>query len=353
MHTAGQEQERVGAPARPTLEHVARRAGVSLATVDRVLNERPGVRARTRERVLEAARGLGYIAAPPAAGVTQPELRDITLDIVLPDGRNEFIRLFALHLRDLASQRPGLGLRLHMIDGFNPASLADLLGRVAAGSDGIGITALDHPLVREAIRGLARTVPVATLISDITQVARVGFIGIDNRAAGRLAGQLLGRFLPGRGGQVALFAGSLSYRAHEEREMGFRHILREEHARLAVVALREMADDPERAYGEARALLANYPDLAGIYNIGGGNEGIGRALEESGRGGEVVFIGHELTDEARGLLLRGTMDAAIDQNPRVEARETLEILSRAARGERVPPTRALRMHAIFRENLPD
>ena len=42
-----------------------------------------------------------------------------------------------------------------------------------------------------------------TLVSDISHVGRVNYVGIDNRAAGRLAGYLIGRFLPGASGKVA------------------------------------------------------------------------------------------------------------------------------------------------------
>lgn len=77
---------------------------------------------------------------------------------------------------------------------------------------------------------------IVTIASDIMHVPRVGYIGIDNRAAGRLGGYILGRFL-GRSteGKSALFAGSLSYRGHEEREMGFRRVIAEEFPRLSIV----------------------------------------------------------------------------------------------------------------------
>ena len=145
-----------------------------------------------------------------------------------------------------------------------------------------------------------------------------------------------------RPGKVALFAGSLSYRGHEEREMGFRHILAEELPNLTIVELREMLDDREKAYAEAAALLDRHPDLAGIYNIGAGNTGIARALKERGREQQVVFIGHEVTEGTKALLLDGTLDAVIDQNPRVEAREALNLLGRAVRGlpYRDPPAAA-------------
>ena len=134
--------------------------------------------------------------------------------------------------------------------------------------------------------------------------------------------------------------------------MGFRHILAEEHSHLEIVELREMRDDRDRAYSEAAGLLDRHPDLSGIYNIGAGNSGIARALKERGRERSVVFLGHEVTEGTKSLLLDGTMDAVIDQNPRVEAREALNVLSAAVRGEAYdghPP----RLQIVFKENIPE
>src|SRR5690606_2755928 len=105
---------------------------------------------------------------------------------------------------------------------------------------------------------------------------------IDNRSAGRLAGYLMGRLLGSGKHKVALFAGSLSYRGHEEREMGFRHILAEEFSNLEVIDLTEVRDDNERAYQAAKTHLEEHPAIGAIYNIGAGNRGIARALEEKG-----------------------------------------------------------------------
>ena len=134
--------------------------------------------------------------------------------------------------------------------------------------------------------------------------------------------------------------------------MGFRHILAEESPNLTIVELREMLDDREKAYSEAAALLDRHPDLAAIYNVGAGNTGIARALKQRCRENEVVFLGHEVTEGTKALLLDGTLDAVIDQNPRVEAREALHILGRAVRGlpfEIHPP----RLQVIFKENIPE
>ncbi len=334
---------------RATLTEVAREAGVSTATVDRVLNNREGVRDRTRRMVLQAAARIGYVPDRPEAAENP-----VRLEFVLPAGTNTFISNLQRQIEDLAKGRPALDVHVETIEGFNPDSLARALQALDPATRGVGVIALDHPTVREAIRGLSeRGIKVITLVSDILHVPRVAYVGIDNRAAGRLAGYVLGRFLGAQGSRkVALFAGSLSYRGHQEREMGFRHILSEEFPAIEVVELREMKDDRERAFAEASLALERHPDLAGIYNIGAGNPGIARALKQHGCDASVVFVGHELTDRNKEFLLDGTIDAIIDQNPRVEAREALAILANAVRGtdaERHPP----RLQIIFRENIPE
>lgn len=333
---------------RSTLTDVAREAGVSAATVDRVLNNRPGVRARTRDIVVETARRLGYLpegAAAPAGA--------IRLDFILPEGTNSFIRMLRTQIELQGAARPELAVRVGAIEGFNPDTLAATLRGLRGATDGIGLIALDHPTVREAMRTLAADgVPMVTLATDVLHVPRTGYVGIDNRQAGRLAGYVLGRLLGPGPGKVAMFAGSLSYRGHQEREMGFRHILAEEFPALEIVELREVLDDRERAHAEAAALLDRHPDLAGIYNIGAGNPGIARALHERGRARSVAFLGHELTEGSKPLLLDGTLDGVIDQNPRIEAREALNLLAHAVRRlpyEGHPP----RLHLILKENIPE
>lgn len=166
--------------------------------------------------------------------------------------------------------------------------------------------ALEHPTVREAVDWLAdRGVPAVALISDIANTRRVAYVGLDNRSAGRTAGYLLARFIGRKPAKVAMIAGSLSYRAHEEREMGFLHLFEDLFPQIQVVGLREGHDEEARNYRQTKTLLAQHPDLAGIYNIGGGPEGIARALKASGRQHEVVFVGHGLTPDTRSLLIEG------------------------------------------------
>ncbi len=336
-----------------TVVDVARLAGVSTATVDRVLNQRPGVRPVTVERVLKAAAEIGYVldAALPAGA-----LKPMRLAFLLPAGSNRFLtglgRLIVESRERLASFniRP----RLDHIDGFNPELLAQALRSIGREVDGIAFTAIEHPTVREAVDWLAeRGVPTVTLISDIANTRRVAYVGLDNRAAGRTAGQLVARFIGPRPAKVAMIAGSLSYRAHEEREMGFLHLFHELYPAIQVVGLREGHDEEARNYRQTKMLLAQHPDLAGIYNIGGGPEGIARALKEAGRQREVVFVGHGLTPETRRLLVDGVMDVVLTQNPQAALMDCVSIFTNLRAG-RAPTEGTARpnIEIVLRENLP-
>ncbi|MGH6861786.1 MAG: LacI family DNA-binding transcriptional regulator, partial [Phyllobacterium sp.] len=200
------------------LTDIAREAGVSSATVDRVINNRAGVKNRTREIVMETARRLGYLANSESK-LLQAGSR-IRLDFVLPAGTNTFISNLLFQIERCGAAQPDLDVEVHSVEGFNPETLAQTLRGLEGRTMGVGVVALDHPTVREAMRSLANAgVPIVTLVSDILHVPRIGYIGVDNRAAGRLAGFLLGRFLgKGTRRKIALFAGSRSYRGHEERE---------------------------------------------------------------------------------------------------------------------------------------
>jgi LacI family transcriptional regulator len=332
---------------------VARLSGVSTATVDRVLNQRPGVRAPTVQRVLKAAGELGYLmeGALPAQA-----LKPWRLAFLLPAGTNRFLGLLGRSIGASNNQLASFNMRARVdyIESFKPERLAQHLRRVGRDVDGIAFMAIEHPAVREAVDTLAeRGVPAVTLISDIANTRRVAYVGLDNRSAGRTAGYLIARFIGQRPAKVAMIAGSLSYRAHEEREMGFLHLFEEMFPAVEVVGLREGHDDEGQNYRQTKMLLAQHPGLAGIYNIGGGAEGIGRALKEAGRARDVAFVGHGLSPDTRAMLIDGTMDAVITQNPQTSLMDCVTIFAnlRAGRAALEGTTRS-RTEIILRENLP-
>lgn len=261
-----------------TLAEVAALAGVSTATADRVLNRRPGVRGSTAQRVLKAAAELDYLPEADLYAAMAPE--PMRLVILLPRGSNRFLRMLGDSVSYAHEHFAPLNARCQVdyVESFNPEALAQTLLHHGKRADGIAFMALEHPVVREAVNALAQQgVPTVTLISDLANSARVAYVGLDNRAAGRTAGYLLARFIGPRAAHVALIAGSRHYRAHEEREGGFLQLYAEQFQAMQVVDLREGYDDAQRNYEQTRQLLEQYPQLAGIYNIGGASDGVARA----------------------------------------------------------------------------
>ena len=340
------------------MEEVALRAEVSLATVDRVLHGRSGVRAATAQRVMQAAADLGYVSQAQAWNTLAP--KPLRLAFLIPEGSNRFLRMLGDVIGYSQDHWAPFNVRCQaeFIESFNPQALARELLKHGKKCDGIAFMALEHPLVREAVAELAeRGVPTVTVISDLSNSQRAAYVGLDNRAAGRTAAYLIARFMGplarAQQAKVAMIAGSLSYRAHEEREAGFLHLFEEQYPDVQVVGLREGQDDAEKNYRVARALFEQHGDLAGIYNIGGWPEGIARAIHEAKLARPPVFIGHGLTPDTRALLIDGTMDAVITQNPQGAVMNCVRIFANLRDGrEQNVGVEQVRSQVIFRENLP-
>jgi LacI family transcriptional regulator len=344
-------------PPRARVTDIAQAAGVSSATVDRVLNGRPGVRANTAARVIQAAARLGYsidtpeVADKPAAG------RPMRIAFLLPSGTNRYLRMLGDYIEFAHNQwtAQDMKCRVHYVESFNPDELAARLLQYGQRADGIVFMALEHPVVRDAVNALAEQgVPAITLISDLSNSRRLAYVGIDNRSAGRTAGLLLGRFMgPRPAGKIAMLAGSLNYRGHEEREIGFLHLIESTFPLLRVIGLREGHDDSERNYVQTRNLLHQHPDLAGIYNSGGGSDGVARAIVEAKTEQKILFVGHGLTPDTRALLIDGTMDALITQTPQSMVGNCLKIFGNVRRiQDAMDGVKPVQFSIVLRENLP-
>jgi LacI family transcriptional regulator len=218
----------------------------------------------------------------------------------------------------------------------------------------VAVVALDHPAVRESINALAASgVTVVTLVSDVPGSKRAHYAGIDNSSAGRTAASLMGRFLRGMTGKVGLIAGSLALRDHIERQFGFEQVMAHEYPQLTLLPVRESRDDWRKLEEMTAQLLAEHPDLIGLYNVGGGTRGIVSSLEESGRARDIVLIAHDLSDTNRKALIRGTIDAVINQDPGHEVRSAVRVLM--AKADNLPLIESqerIRIDIFLRDNLP-
>lgn len=335
-----------------TLADIAGIAGLSTATVDRALNNRAGVSAVNRQRVMEAAKKLGYL--PMADSVTLPS-RPAHLEFFLPIGRNDFIADLARHIEDCAAGLPLVAsCKIHNLRNISPDALQEAVDSLSLRANGVGVVAVDHPRTRNILRELSQAgIRLVTILSDVPAAPRSAYVGIDNRVAGRTAALLMGRFLGERSGRIALVVGSHSYRGHEEREMGFRSVLGEEFPNLVVHSAVEGNDEPDASYSAALDVLRAEPQLLGIYCVGGGRSGIVKALGEVKFARRPVFICHELTGETRRYLIDDLADVVIDQNARLTAEQAvIRLLGSIASSAPNLAKRFIEPRLIFKENVP-
>ena len=106
-------------------------------------------------------------------------------------------------------------------------------------------------------------------------------------------------------GKVAIVAGSQGLRDHAERIFGFNQVMASEFSGLNVLPVLEGRDEDERSEHLMSRLLGKHPDIVGLYNVGAGTPGVAKALIDSGREKQVVFVGHDVTVLTRKLLVAG------------------------------------------------
>lgn len=338
-----------------TMKEVANRAQVSVATVDRVLHEREGVSAKTRQRVKEAIHDLGFRQLPDILSKTlRGRLRFLFL---LPKLDTGFVRQMVEAIRRAQSVVTDAEIlieikRVHLLDGNE---IVDELAKVRREDyQGVGLFAFDAPGVRAAIDEVsARGVPVVTLVSDIPSSQRLRYVGIDNMAAGRTAGRLMGRFLRGVSGEIAIVTGNLHIRDHIERQMGFRQILGANFRDLKLLPPVEGDSVAARNRTIVIDLLRDHPQIVGLYAIGGGTSGIDMALREMAPRNRPTVLVHELTPVSRRALADGVFDAVIGQEVGHMARSAVRQLSAAALKDDIHPDQErIGIDIFLAENMP-
>jgi LacI family transcriptional regulator len=289
---------------RPGMVALAAAAGVSVATVDRLLNGREAVRAETAEAVLAAARQMGHPALArlaPSAGQIMPVVR---LGVLLHKGGQEFYRNFSADLagavRDLAGYRAELTLEFAASQ--SPSEMAALMRSMIGRCDALAATAVNHPDIADAVREVqAAGIPVFALLSDFAIGVRAGYLGLDNLKMGRVAGWAVAQAAKGPG-TVALFVGGARWHGHEQRDAGFRAYLREHAPQLRVLDTVVNLETRQLTLDATLGLLARTPDLRGIYVAGGGMEGAIAAIRGQSKPGDVALVVNELTKDSRAGL---------------------------------------------------
>lgn len=300
---------------RATIADVAKEAGVSISTVNRILSGGTGVRRSTIQSVQDAAERVGYYGVGAIAARKNDALPRYRLGFLLQQSTRALYRLFADKINEAVAQRREERVEavIEFVDQLVPENIAQRLQALGESCDAVAIIAADHPVIGQTIQHLhAMGKPVVAYITDQSARERAAFVGTDNWRLGRTAAWFVTQTTQGSG-RVAVLLGNHRYQCQDVADASFRSYLREHASRLIVDDSRPTFEEPAEAHRIVSELLRSNDDLVGILIVGGGISGILEALREVSeeKRKNIKLICRDLGPATRKGLSEGLITAAL------------------------------------------
>lgn len=340
---------------RPTIRDLANAAQLSVATVNRVLAGSANVRPPTRALVQEAAERIGFYglgAIQSRVAASRPKFR---FGVLLLQPHRPFYQNIAAALRHAAAQTltAEIDLRIEFLDDLSPQNTANHALRLAKDCQAIGIVSAVHPIVTEAVAQIqAQGVHVFALVGQLSASGQLPYVGLDNWKVGRTAAWTFANICK-TPGKIGILLGNPRYRNQEMNETGFRSYFRELAPEFTLLEPLSTFEASAIAQEMTEKLLAEHPDLVGLYVSGGGISGALAGLRSVGKAGKIVAVGYDLFDVTRAALLDGTMTLVISHPLNRLAHEAMEAMVHACTPSNASPnlTRIVPFELYTRENL--
>jgi len=346
-----------GSPGRRRIgvRELARLAHVSIGTVDRALNGRKEVSAKTRERVLRLARQHGYKPDANARALSLGRSH-MAVAVCIPREIHFFYDQLRDGILDEAAQYRHLGLdiRYEPVTELGAAEMVGVVARlIKTGIQALILTPGNPvqlaPLIDEAERD--RNIRVVCVASDDSLSNRSTAISVEPRMNGMLAAELIAGFVP-PASRVAVFTGSLSTEDHAKKVGGFYEVFPKDCPGGKVVDVVEGHENEAKTLEICAALLRKEPKLAGLYVSTVNCLPVCRALQEAGRAGKVRVVATDLFAEAVPYFRNHTISASIYQRPYRQGQLAVRlIVDHLIAGAELPTVRYLNPAIVMRSNL--
>jgi ribose transport system substrate-binding protein len=209
------------------------------------------------------------------------------------------------------------------------------------GVDGIAISPVDPENQIALLNDVSSRALVFTQDSDAPGSTRTCYVGTDNLAAGRQAGQLIREAVPG-GGRIMLFVGKLDARNAQERIQGIKEAL--VGSTIDIIDVRTDDVDDVRAKSNAADTLVRYPDvkaLVGLWSYNG--PAILNAVKDARKVGRVQIVAFDEADETLAGIRDGAIHATVVQQPYEFGYRAISLMARALKGDRsfIPENRQI------------
>jgi ribose transport system substrate-binding protein len=212
---------------------------------------------------------------------------------------------------------------------------------LAKGVDGIAISPVDPVNQTGMLDDAAARAVVFTHDSDAPNSKRECYVGTDNVAAGRQAGELIKEALP-QGGKIALFVGQLDARNAQERLQGIKEAIAG--TKIEILDIRTDETDRVRAKANVSETLIRHPDVAGLVGLWSYNSpAILNAAREAGKAGKIKIIAFDEETETLTGVKSGEIIGTVVQQPFEFGYQSMMLMSKVLAGDRsgIPASRQL------------
>jgi ribose transport system substrate-binding protein len=225
---------------------------------------------------------------------------------------------------------------------------------LAKGVDGIAISPVDPANQTGMLNDAARQALVFTHDSDAPDSKRECYVGTDNVAAGRQAGELIKDALP-QGGRIALFVGKLDARNAQERLQGIKDAITG--TKIEIIDVRTDDTDQVRAKANVSEMLVSHSDVAALVGLWSYNgPAILNAVRDAGKIGAVKIIAFDEDDETLTGVKAGAIVGTVVQQPFEFGYQSVMLLERTLKGDRsgIPASKQLFIPTmVIRQNNVD
>ncbi len=310
-----------------TIRSIAQAAQVSRGTVDKVLNNRPGVSQEVRDKIQKIAEDLGY--KPNLAGKALAfQKKDVRIGIVVPSAADEFFMQVFEGIRQGISDFSSFGIQFEVEETFLNTAEQQLnsINRLRDKTiSGLMINPFDDDQVRAALLELKeQNIPVITFNSDLSGIGRLCYVGQDSKKSGRVAGLLMHKLLP-QGGAVVGVTGTAVFKSIGDRLTGFRNYLKTEAPNLTVSAVFNNDNKKEVGYQQLSDYLQHGNPCDGVFITGSGVDGVVRAVQQYGKPG-IKVICYDMLPSTKHLIQQGWIDFSILQGPFEQGYQPIKLL---------------------------
>jgi LacI family transcriptional regulator len=336
-----------------TLRDIANALGISIGTVHRALHDTRDVSPMTKARVLQMARILGY--RPNLAARYLSSKKGLRISVNTLKGSTSFWDEVRAGIRDEATSMllENVEIEFRTYPRLGEGEQEAFEAAVHEKVDGI-ISFPSRPQnLRTWIRRASHArIPVVCVATDAPHSGRLGIVAIDTQASGSIAADLMGRFLGGRKGSVAITLFDMAITEHAEKYAAFGATLRSFYPNLHLLKPIEDHGVGKEAYRKCQKLLAEHPDLCGIYVTTEASMPVLRAAADAKRLEHLTIITTDLFPDLVPHIRSGEVAATIYQRPRAQGQLAFRMLyTFLAEGGNSSSQVTLAPHLVTRGNL--